>query len=79
MKKTFLAICMVAMGFLAVSCYDDSRLWTEVESLGELKTVKPDEFSTHIESWSLCKKNIDVDFRNDDSIDNLLKSILIFK
>ena len=50
-------------------------VFTEVESLGELKTVKPDEVSTHIESWSLCKKNIDIDFRNDDSIDNLLKSI----
>ena len=35
MKKTFLAICMVAMGFLAVSCYDDSKLWNEVESLGD--------------------------------------------
>ncbi len=50
-------------------------VFTEVESLGELKTVAPNETSSLIESWSLCKRTVDVDFRNDNSIDNLLKSI----
>jgi len=50
-------------------------VFTEVESLGELKTVAPGETSTLIERWSICKRTVDVDFRDDDSIDNLLKSI----
>lgn len=49
--------------------------FTEVESLGELKDVKPGETVTHIESWSLCKKENDVDFRDDSSIEKLLSSI----
>lgn len=47
----------------------------EVESLGELKTVKSGETSELTESWSLCKKPCEVDFRNDESIDNLLAKI----
>ena len=44
----------------------------EVESLGELKTVKPGETAVHTESWALCKKPCDIDFKNDESIDNML-------
>ena len=51
------------------------NIFTEVESLGELKDVKPGETTTLIESWSLCKKENNVDFRNDDSIENLLSNI----
>lgn len=47
----------------------------EFETLGELKTLQKGEVSEHIESWSLCKKPCDVDFKNDDSIDNLLNKI----
>lgn len=47
----------------------------EVESLGELKTVKPGETSFNTESWSLIKKPFEVDLRNDASIDNLLSEI----
>ena len=47
----------------------------EFETLGELKTLGKGDVSEHIELWSLCKKNCDVDFKNDDSIDNLLSSI----
>lgn len=47
----------------------------EVESLGELKTVKPGESSELIECWSLQKKPCEVDLRSDSSIDNLLKKI----
>ena len=47
----------------------------EFETLGELKTVNTGETSEHIELWSLCKKPCEVDFKNDDSIDNLLSKI----
>lgn len=47
----------------------------EIESLGELKTVKPGETSELIETWSLQKKPCDVDVRNDASIENLLSKI----
>ena len=47
----------------------------EFETLGELKTLGKGYVSEHIEFWSLCKKTCDVDFKNDDSIDNLLSNI----
>ena len=47
----------------------------EVESLSELKTVKPSEVSELTESWSLCKKPCEVDFKDDCSIDNLLSKL----
>ena len=47
----------------------------EVESLSELKTVKPNEVSELTESWSLYKKPCEVDFRNDESIDRMLEKI----
>ena len=47
----------------------------EFETLGELKTVAPNETSSHTEHWSLCKKPCEVDFKNDASIDNLLSKI----
>ena len=47
----------------------------EFETLGELKTLGKGDVSEHIEFWSLCKKTCDVDFKNDDSIDNLLSNI----
>ena len=47
----------------------------EVESLNELKAVKPGEVSELTESWSLCKKPCEVDFKDDNSIDNLLSRI----
>ena len=47
----------------------------EVESLSELKMVAPGEVSEHIESWSLCKKPCEVDFKSDDSIENLLENL----
>ena len=47
----------------------------EVESLSELKTVKPGETVTHTESWALCKKPCDIDFKNDKSIENMLKKL----
>ena len=47
----------------------------EFETLGELKNVKPGEKSTLVENWSLCKQPCDADFKNDDSIDNLISKI----
>ena len=47
----------------------------EFETLGELKVVNPGETSELIEAWSLCKKDCDVDFNNDDSIDNLISNL----
>ena len=47
----------------------------EVESLGELKTVAPGETSSLTESWSLCKKPCDTDFKDDKSIDEMLSRL----
>lgn len=47
----------------------------EFETLGELKEVAVGETSEHTEHWSLCKQPCEVDFKNDDSIDNLLSKI----
>lgn len=47
----------------------------EFETLNELKTIQPNEVSEHIEMWSICKKECPVDFRKDNSIDNLLNNI----
>lgn len=47
----------------------------EFETLGELKVVAPGATSEHIENWSLVKKPCDVDFKDDESIDNLLSKI----
>ncbi len=40
----------------------------ELESLGELKVVKPQETSILTENWKLSDKPCDVDLKNDDSI-----------
>ena len=47
----------------------------EFETLGELKTVAPNETSVLEERWSLCKKTCEADLKNDASIDNLLAKI----
>lgn len=47
----------------------------EIESLGRLNTVKPNETVENTESWSLCKKPCEVDLRNDDSIDDFLNRL----
>ncbi len=52
-----------------------NNLFIEVESLGELKEVKSGEISEHTENWSLYKKPCEVDFKDDNSIDNLLSKI----
>ena len=47
----------------------------EIESLSELKTVEPGTIHELVESWSLLEKPCEVDFQNDDSIDNFLHRI----
>ncbi len=47
----------------------------ELESLGELKTVKSGETSVSEEKWTLCEKPCDVDFNNDNSIDEFVKKL----
>ncbi len=49
--------------------------FTEVESLGELKNLKPDEASVLTENWKLSKKPCDVDFKNGESIDSFVNKI----
>ena len=46
-----------------------------VQGAGELKKVGSGQTSELIELWSLCNKPCDVDFKNDESIDNLLAKI----
>lgn len=58
MKKTFLAMCMVAMGFLAVSCYDDSRLWDEVESLGDRVEKLEKDLQADVENLNALQNKV---------------------
>ena len=44
----------------------------EFETLGELKTVAPNEASEHSEFWTLIKKPCEVDLKNDASIEEFL-------
>ena len=50
-------------------------VFIEVESLGELKTVKNGETSVHREMWSLYKTNTDINFKSEEDIDNLLSNL----
>ena len=52
-----------------------NQVFIEVESLSEQKVVKPNDKIELTESWSLCKKPCEVDFKSDDSIDNFLKKL----
>lgn len=52
-----------------------NNMYLEMETLGELKKVKPQETISHTEHWSLCKKPCDIDFKDDNSIENFLKKI----
>lgn len=47
----------------------------EVESLSPLKAVQPGETVSLTEHWSMHKKPCDVEFNNDDSIDNMLSKL----
>ena len=47
----------------------------EVESLSPLKTVKTNETVSLTEHWSMHKKPCDIDFKNDDSIDDMFKKL----
>jgi len=47
----------------------------ELESLGELKTVNPNETSELTETWTISDKPCDVDFRNDNSVDAFCKKL----
>ncbi len=50
-------------------------IFIEVESLSELKTVAPGKTVSHTEGWSLTKKPCEVDFKDDNSIDNFLSKL----
>lgn len=47
----------------------------EVESLSPLKSVNPNETVSLTECWSMHKKPCDVDFANDNSIDDMLSKL----
>ena len=61
-------------GGCAFETYTNENM-IEVESLSELKTVKAGETAVLTESWSLCKKPCDADFKNDRSIDEMLEKL----
>ncbi|MBQ8532454.1 MAG: hypothetical protein IJ432_03365 [Clostridia bacterium] len=61
-------------GGCSFETYDCAKM-IEFETLGELKKVGSGQTSELIELWSLCNKPCDVDFKNDESIDNLLAKI----
>ena len=47
----------------------------EIESLSPLKTVQQNETVSLTEHWSLHKKPCDIDFNDDNSIDNMLEKL----
>ncbi len=49
--------------------------FTEVETLGELKKVAPNQTVTHVENWSLTKKPCDFDRKDDESIENFISKL----
>lgn len=57
--------------FETYTCSD----FTEVESLSPLKMVQQNETVSLTEHWSLHKKPCDVDFNDDNSIDNMLEKL----
>lgn len=59
------------VSFETYSCKD----FTEVETLGELKTVLQGETSTHIESWSLINKPCELNERDEKSIDEFIEKL----
>lgn len=48
----------------------------EIESLGELKEIQPDETLTHIEDWELIPCDDTFDRRDDKSIDEFVKKYI---
>ena len=48
----------------------------EIESLGELKEIEPNETLTHIESWELIPCDDTFDRRDDKSIDEFVKKYI---
>lgn len=49
--------------------------FTEIETLGELKRVAPNETVSHTERWSLCKKPCDFERKDDESIENFISKL----
>jgi len=47
----------------------------ELESLGELKVVRPNETSTLTENWKLSDKPCDVDFKDDASLESFVSKL----
>ena len=52
-----------------------NKLFLEMESLGELKTLKPGESSIHTEYWSLFKEDIAKEY-DEDKFDELVKKYI---
>ena len=59
------------VSFETYSCKD----FTEIETLSELKDVLPGENIIHKEKWSLFNTPLKFDAKDDDSIDNFIKSL----
>lgn len=56
MKKTFLAICTVALGLLAVSCYDDSLLLEKIDKLDERVTKLEQDLNADVANLSALQE-----------------------
>ena len=61
-------------GGCSVETYTNNVM-LEFETLSELKNVAPSECIEHIEKWTLYKKPCEVDFKSNQSIDNLISKI----
>ena len=54
--------------------YTDGSI-LEVESLSEIKTIKPSQEHKSCERWSLLKQPCEIDFKSDSSIDEFFKKL----
>ena len=51
------------------------NIFTEVETLSEQKVLKPGQTEKHIETWTMHKKPCEINHKDNDSIENFVKSI----
>ena len=50
-------------------------LFIEIETLSEQKVMQPNQTETHLETWTMLKKPMGFNERDNDSIDAFVKAL----
>jgi hypothetical protein len=61
-------------GGVSMETYNCS-LFIEIETLSEQKVMAPGTTETHLETWTMLKKPVDFNEKNNDSIDAFVKAL----